>query len=54
MFYCLADVGILQSDRGKSPTIEGTVFKYEGLNYVQLDESLNVKILLKGITKFSI
>lgn len=44
MQYCLADIAILRSDVSK----EGTTFKHLGQNYFQLDETLNVKALLKG------
>lgn len=52
MQYCLADVGILaQSGNGRgapSTANGGAVFKYEGQSYFQLDESLNIRTLLKG------
>ncbi|XP_029716556.2 E3 ubiquitin-protein ligase SHPRH [Aedes albopictus] len=45
MQYCLADIAILRSDVSK----EGTTFKHLGQNFFQLDETLNVKALLKDV-----
>ncbi|XP_062553658.1 E3 ubiquitin-protein ligase SHPRH [Armigeres subalbatus] len=47
MQYCLADIAILRNESSK----DGTTFKYEGKNYFQLNESLNVKALLRDVNR---
>lgn len=49
MHYCLADIAILRSVVASVEGTGGATFKYQGQNYFQLDESLNVKTFLKGL-----
>lgn len=51
MHYCLADIAILRSVVASVEGTGGATFKYQGQNYFQLDDSLNVKTFLKDVSR---